>query len=140
LKALGPPSPEAGLPADIVAALKQSESYWSQRAQARTVDTHEQQVRQHEATARRLAFVTTFGFFLLIALLLVVVRYPGGAATVATGEQQFKDVLLTMTGVVGTGWAGIISFYFGSSVGSRLQSDTLGKIAQHGMDTPARKP
>jgi hypothetical protein len=43
-------------------------------------------------------------------------------------NSPYRDILLTLMGIVGTAWAGIISFYFGSSVGARAQSDTLQQI------------
>jgi hypothetical protein len=63
-------------------------------------------------TATALAYITTFGFFALIFLLIY---FPN------TSQSPYKDILLTMMGIVGTAWAGIIGFYFGSSVGSQRQ-------------------
>jgi hypothetical protein len=52
-------------------------------------------------------------------------------------NSAYKDILLTLMGVIGTGWAGIISFYFGSSVGSRQQSETLQDISRGAVNKPA---
>ena len=77
-------------------------------------------------TAVNLAYITTGGFFLLVfGLMFMDWRH------VALSEQSpYRDILMTLMGVIGTGWAGIISFYFGSSVGSRQQSETLQAISR----------
>jgi hypothetical protein len=78
-------------------------------------------------TAVRLAYITTFGFFALVFCLIALDRIPGGSQGTSS---SYKDILLTLMGIVGTAWAGIISFFFGSSVGSRQQSDTLQDISR----------
>ena len=106
-----------------------------------------QHATQHNNTTIYLAYITTFGFFFLVACLIGFDRFPSIFATIksstaaaaegATGGgagtqvvQPYRDILMTLMGVIGTAWAGIISFYFGSSVGSRQQSETLQNISR----------
>jgi hypothetical protein len=42
-----------------------------------------------------------------------------------------KDLLFTLLGVVATGWANIIGFCFGSSVGSAQKSQTISSALLH---------
>jgi|SRR5271166_4117840 len=102
------------------------------------------QITSQNVTAAWLAFLTTIGFFLLIAALLFVSwlglptagapANPGGTtpaggviATVTQGP--FHDLLNTLVGIVGTAWATIVGFYFGSSSGSRQKTETLSQVA-----------
>jgi hypothetical protein len=83
------------------------------------------QAAQQNDTAIRLAYITTAGFFILVFSLIVVDQFGG-----KTDPGPYRDILLTMLGVIGTSWAGIVSFFFGSSVGSRQQSQTLQDISR----------
>lgn len=108
---------------------------------------------QNNNTTIWLAYITTFGFFFLVLCLIGFDRFPSvfaalknvgasgavpapapaaapgtGATDLATAP--YRDILMTLMGVIGTAWAGIISFYFGSSVGSRAQSETLQDISR----------
>jgi hypothetical protein len=105
------------------------------------------QIVSQNVTAAWLAFITTIGFFSLIACLLLVSwagsgsPAPVGALTnpAATAAAQgtvaaltqgpFHDLLNTLVGIVGTAWATIIGFYFGSSSGSRQKTETLSQVA-----------
>jgi hypothetical protein len=95
--------------------LASAEEYWRAQYPSETVSSP-------EFTARNLAYITTFGFFGLIALLLLVSRFPQSEGTV---NDQFRDVLLTMTGVVGAAWTGIISSFFGSSSDRAARTNPL---------------
>jgi hypothetical protein len=91
------------------------------------------QIVSHDFTSAVLAYGITVGFFILIFLLLAVswagspAAPSAGAATVSTGP--FHDLLNTLIGIVGTAWATIVAFYFGSSTGSRQQLQTLSQVA-----------
>jgi hypothetical protein len=91
-----------------------------------TMQSRIQQTANSNNTAIYLAYITTFGFFLLIFSLIALDRLTNKANV----DSPFRDILMTLMGVVGTSWAGIISYYFGSSVGSRQQSETLQDISR----------
>lgn len=70
----------------------------------------------NDRTNAYLAYIVTISFVLVI--LLVIRLQIGGNDT---------PVLNTLLGVLGTGWASIMTFYFGSSVGSREKTAVLGE-------------
>jgi hypothetical protein len=80
------------------------------RASARA---REVSVKDH--TPKILAYSVTGGFF---TLLYVMAFHSVPDAT--------KDILMIMIGSLGTAWAGLISYYFGSSAGSARKTDLLG--------------
>jgi hypothetical protein len=83
-----------------------------------TLDARKRQIELHDNTNRVLAYVVTGGFFLLILFVTLVPKIVD--ITIV------KDLLFTLLGVVATGWANIIGFYFGSSAGSQQKSQTIG--------------
>jgi hypothetical protein len=94
------------------------------------------QISHHNRTATVLACITTIGFFALIGVLLFVsLPSPapvGGtttAAVTALTQGPFRDLLNTVVGIVGTGWATIVGYYFGSSTGSKQKTETLSQVA-----------
>jgi hypothetical protein len=120
---------------------KNEGAYMATRAERK--DRLDQIVSQN-FTAAWLAFLTTIGFFLLIAALLWVswlglpqegVPPKSGTTTVGGGvvatvtQGPYHDLLNTLVGIVGTAWATIVGFYFGSSSGSRQKTETLSQVA-----------
>lgn len=81
------------------------------RASAR----HRQQVT-NDRTNAYLAYLVTIGFLLTI-LLVARIDLQGPS----------NPVLQTLLGILGTGWASVMAFYFGSSVGSREKTALLGE-------------
>jgi hypothetical protein len=82
------------------------------------------QSKWNDIAAATLAIGVTLGFF---ALLFLLVAQPGVSKDGTI--PPFHDLLQTLLGVLGTGWAGIIGYYFGSSVGSKEKNSILAERA-----------
>ena len=84
--------------------------------------THDRQNRIDVNTATALAFITTILFFTIIFIILF---HGVGPNTAQTGPTPERDLLFTLLGVVATGWATIVGYYYGSSSGSAQKSLAL---------------
>jgi hypothetical protein len=80
----------------------------------------------HDSTNQVLAYFVTGAFFALIVLLMFSTK------VIPKDDAGVKDLLFTLLGVVATGWANIIGFYFGSSVGSAQKSQTIRSVLLQG--------
>ena len=91
----------------------------AQQALERIAADDRNSARQREMTVKDrtpayLAYGITMGFF---GVLLFMLTEP----VPATGH----DALLVMLGSLGTAWAAVVSYYFGSSAGSSKKSELL---------------
>ncbi len=101
--------PAAAKPAADAAAVQSA--VVADRAGARA-----RQIASHDFTNAILAYVTTGAFFVLLLVLIFAGKYV---------ESPAKDILFTLLGVLGTGWANVMGFYFGSSSGSQQKSQDI---------------
>jgi hypothetical protein len=93
---------------------------------------HDRQNKIDVSTATALAFITTLLFF---ALIFIVILHGIGPKTVrlSTERSPERDLLFTLLGVVATGWATIVGYYYGSSSGSAQKSLALAQaLAEKG--------
>jgi len=82
-----------------------------------TLDARKRQIALHDDTNRWLAYGVSGAFFALIVTIVVTPKYTDFGAT--------KDLLFTLPGVVATGRANIVGYYFGSSAGSQQKSTAI---------------
>jgi len=77
-----------------------------------TKSARDMQVETKSKTPEILSFVVTFGFFGVLAYMLTMESKPG-------------ESLLIMLGSLGTAWAAIVNFWFGSTAGSSRKTELL---------------
>jgi hypothetical protein len=102
---------------DTLARLDQQAATDRQRAR-------EFQTKTNDSTSKWLAYSVTAAFFVVLMAVLII---PIVWSDKSGSDVSNNPVAQTLLGVLGTGWVSIISFYFGSSVGSKEKTALLGE-------------
>jgi hypothetical protein len=109
-------------------ALKQAEQDFAVRMRELDIDleritsadrnsAREREIKTGDHTPKFLAAAVTFGFFgILFWMIAYGLPVNGGEA------------MLVMLGTLGTAWGAIVSYYFGSSAGSREKTQAMNRI------------
>ena len=112
--------PDPTKQAEIAAQLAVLES--NARTKALELEAQDRNsARQREMTVRDhtpavLAYLITLGFFSILTWMLT-----------HDMPQTGHDALLVMLGSLGTAWAAVVGYYYGSSSGSERKTELLGK-------------
>jgi len=107
----------AELAQDVAKTLITASAETTQSGYIDTKDARARQLDSHDRTNEVLAYSVSVGFFLL----LIVLIFFGNMVSTS----NYRDLLFTLLGVVGTGWANIIGFYFGSSASSAQKTQVM---------------
>lgn len=87
-------------------------------AYADTANARAREMTLKDRTPAVLAGLITVGFFVVLGTLMA---YP---------DAKDSDPLLIMLGSLGTAWATVVAYYFGSSAGSQRKTAELAKLAK----------
>jgi hypothetical protein len=109
-------------------ALKQAEQDFTVRMRELEIDiqridaadrdsARDREVKTNDWTPRALAAAVTFGFFGVLSWMIANGLPANGG-----------EAMLVMLGTLGTAWGAIISYYFGSSAGSREKTQQLNQV------------
>jgi len=115
---------------DQLLALKKAEQDFAVRMRELEIDlqridaadrssAREREVKTGDWTPRALAGAVTLGFF---GVLGYMIAYGLPA--------QGGEALLVMLGTLGTAWGAIVSYYFGSSAGSKEKSEAMSRMVR----------
>jgi hypothetical protein len=84
-----------------------------------TANARAREIATHDITPKVLAYLVTAGLFTMLGVLI----FHG------TPKDGGGEALTLMLGSLATAWAGIMTYYFGSSAGSAAKTDALNRIA-----------
>jgi len=115
---------------DQLLALKKAEQEFAVRMRELEIDlqridaadrssAREREVKTGDWTPKALAGAVTLGFFGVLGYMIAY-----GLPT------QGGEALLVMLGTLGTAWGGIVSYYFGSSAGSKEKSEAMSRMVR----------
>ena len=115
---------------DQLLALKKAEQDFAVRMRELEIDlqridaadrnsAREREVKTGDWTPKALAGAVTLGFFGVLGYMIAY-----GLPT------QGGEALLVMLGTLGTAWGGIVSYYFGSSAGSKEKSEAMSRMVR----------
>jgi hypothetical protein len=115
---------------DQLLALKKAEQDFAVRMRELEIDlqridaadrssAREREVKTGDWTPKALAGAVTLGFFGVLGYMIAY-----GLPT------QGGEALLVMLGTLGTAWGGIVSYYFGSSAGSKEKSEAMNRMVR----------
>jgi hypothetical protein len=115
---------------DQLLALKKAEQDFAVRMRELEIDlqridaadrnsAREREVKTGDWTPKALAGAVTLGFFGVLGY-MIAYGLPS----------QGGEALLVMLGTLGTAWGGIVSYYFGSSAGSKEKSDAMNRMTR----------
>jgi hypothetical protein len=115
---------------DQLLALKKAEQDFAVRMRELEIDlqridaadrnsAREREVKTGDWTPKALAGAVTLGFFGVLGY-MIAYGLPS----------QGGEALLVMLGTLGTAWGGIVSYYFGSSAGSKEKSEAMNRMAR----------
>lgn len=79
-------------------------------------DARKREVATGDKTTRNLAYAITLGYFSVLVFMLV-----------QGVPEHGSEVMIYMLGALGTAWAGVIAYYFGSSRGSESKTALLAR-------------
>lgn len=88
-------------------------------AQADRTSARDRETKTGDITPRFLAAAITIGFFSVLGYMIQYGLPPQGG-----------EAMLVMLGTLGTAWGAIISYYFGSSAGSREKTTAINQMVQ----------
>lgn len=88
-------------------------------AQADRTSARDRETKTGDITPRLLAAAITIGFFSVLGYMIQYGLPPQGG-----------EAMLVMLGTLGTAWGAIISYYFGSSAGSREKTTAINQMVQ----------
>jgi hypothetical protein len=108
---------------DFQAQLKSLGIQEEQLAYSDTASARAREIAVRDNTPKVLAYGVTVGFFSVLGYVMHV-------GLRAVGSGQGGEAVLIMLGSLGTAWAGIMSYYFGSSTGQQKNAETIAQIAK----------